>query len=102
MASRTQTYLLIIAATGFQLKQKDPDIRKIVLQDQGNHGKVALFQNYLISTLTGHILLSQGETSGVIQQKLLTVILVNLNRLLTVTWVNLDSSHLLKRLTLKN
>lgn len=43
MASRTQTYLLIIAATGFQLKQKDPDIRKIVLQDQGNHGKVAYY-----------------------------------------------------------
>lgn len=50
----------------FQLKKKneDPEIQKTVAEDYANHKKSGiLFQNSTFSFLTGHILLSQGETS---------------------------------------
>lgn len=53
----------------------------------------------LFSTLIGHILLPQEETSDSTKT---VVILVNLNKLLTVILVKLDSIHLFKRVTLKN
>lgn len=76
----------------FQLKKKKmktPTTNKTVSGDDANHEKVEYyfkiphFQS-LQATLP---FLSE---KGVIQQKLLTVTLVNLSKLLTVTLVNLD------------
>lgn len=72
-------------------KTKTPTTKKnIVAEDDANHEKVEYYfkiPHFQSSQATFSFL---GEKQ-VIQQKLLTVTLVNLSKLLTVTLVNLDS-----------